>query len=108
MKVRLHHVCIGVADYDWYLHFFAEVMGMTVERKKGEAPKRQLWFNEGIQLKELEATETQGSAVDHISIGAEDIPAMVEAAIAHGCSPLPNGEHWFALPDGTKIELKPY
>ena len=110
MRSQLHHLCIAVKEFDWYLKFFEEVFGMTIERTAKEAPHRQLWFDQGIQLKEVTEEELleNGNIIDHISLGVDDIPATVAEALAHGCPALPNGEHWFALPNGVKIELKPY
>lgn len=108
MRSMLHHVCIGVRNFDWYLDFFQEVFGMTVERTAKEAPHRQLWFDQGIQLKELTEDSTFGTFCDHISIGVDDIPATVAHAVSKGCKPLAKGAHWFELPEGGEIELKPY
>lgn len=108
MKARIHHVALNVADLDWYLRFFQEVFGMQIERTRGEAPGRCVWLAEGIQLNEKPDAADNGNICDHISIGTDAIPETVARAIELGCAPLPNGAHWFALPNGAKVELKPY
>ena len=86
---------------------------MTAERTAGDAPHRQLWFAEGIQLNETPEEVSAlpaGNACDHISLGV-DIPEAEAAAraVEAGCRPVPGKPaHWFALPDGVLIELKPY
>lgn len=106
MKGTLHHVCIAVKEFDWYQAFFEKVFEMTIQKTAREAPCRQLWFCEGIQLNEDLNAEEKTGLVDHISLRVEDIPQAVKEAVEMGCTPLPNGAHWFALPNGVKIELK--
>lgn len=105
MKSQLHHVALNVSDLDWYARFFQEIFGMEIRRSTGAAPNRKLWFTEGIQLNESSNVPSGGGACDHISIAVPDVPAAKEAALQAGCTPLPNGAHWFALPNGTKVEL---
>ena len=107
MKSRIHHAALNVADLDWYRAFFEQVFDMTIERVAGEPPSRKIWFLEGIQLDETAEAADVGNIVGHVSIGVEDIPGTVERAVGMGCTRLPNGAHWFALPNGVKMELKP-
>ena len=107
MFARIHHVALNVRDLDWYAAFFRDVFGMTVQRTDGERPKRRIWFCEGVQLNECEAEPVRGNACDHFSLGVDDVPAAVEAAVKAGCAPLPEGAHWVALPNGVRLELKP-
>ncbi len=102
---RLHHVCICTNEYDKYVALFEELFGLTVNRTLGDAPARKLWFNEGVQINELTVDEENGTSVDHISLGVDDVPAVVLDALENGCTQLPNGAHWIALPNGVKIEL---
>ena len=99
----LHHVCIAVTEFDRYVELFTS-LGMSVKKTRGEAPDRQLWFNEGIQLNEV-AEATNGNMVDHIALGVDDIQKTVEIAVAHGCRPMAKGEKWFELPNGVVVEL---
>ena len=112
MKIRIHHVAVKVNNLEWYVDFFQNVLGMTIEKTKGEKPSRQLWFYEGIQLVETEELETlqNPSLYDHISLGVDEDPKDVaKIAIAHGCNSMEGkGAHWFALPNRVPIELKPY
>ena len=107
MRAQIHHVALNTSDMDWYVSFFQNVFGMTVQRTAGEQPKRRLWFREGVQLNECASAVNCGDAVDHFSLGVEDIPAAVEAAVKAGCTALPDGPHWIALPNGVRLELKP-
>lgn len=107
VKGELHHACIAVKEFDKYVELFEELFNMTVNRVQGEAPKRKLWFNENVQINELEKDEVNGTSIDHIAIGVDDVRATVCDALEHGCTPLPNGAHWIALPNGTKVELIP-
>lgn len=101
----LHHIALTVTDFDWCTAFFEEVFQFTVRRTKNAAPKRQLWYHEGIQLVENLTPATNGNAVDHVAIGVEDIPGTVAQALSRGCKPYEKGAHWFILPNGVKIEL---
>ena len=112
MKSRIHHAAVRTNDLEWYTGFFQDVFGMTVEKTRGEKPCRQIWLYEGIQL--IETQETEDPPVlglyDHISLGVDRDPeAAAKAAIAYGCRAIEGkGPHWFALPNGIQIELKPY
>ena len=106
MIATIHHVALNVKDYDWYVRFFEEVFEMTVERQKGEAPKRQVWFNEGIQLDEVEDMGEMGSMYSHIGIASDDWDTVIERAVARGCTQYADKKHWFDMPDGFAIELK--
>ncbi len=101
----LDHACIAVREFDVYVALFEELFNMTVKRTQGEKPKRKLWFNENIQINELEDDEENGTSIDHISLNVDDVQAVVCDALEHGCTPLPNGAHWIALPNGIKLEL---
>ena len=107
MRALIHHVALNVDRFDWYAGFFQRVFQMTVARTRGEAPERQLWFREGVQLNERESASECGDVCDHFSLGVDDVPAAVERAVGAGCSRLPEGAHWVALPNGVRLELKP-
>ena len=103
---RLHHVAIKVAEFDRYVELFQK-LGMSIQKSRGEAPARELWFVEGIQLKEV-AGEPSGKVdqlVDHVALGVHSMAETKQIALDNGCSPLPRGEKWFALPNGVEIEL---
>jgi len=100
--VRLHHAAIRVDKFDWYRDFF-EKLGMTEKKSKGAAPNRQLWFNEGIQLKES-VDISGGNIVDHVALGTDDIAGTVAFALSCGCFKH-DKDNWFVLPNGVFIEL---
>ena len=99
----LHHVCIAVTEYDRYIELFKS-LGMHVQKTRDEAPNRQLWFEEGIQLSEV-ADAVNGNTVDHIALGVDDPRKTTEIMLAHGCSQMAKGEKWLELPNGVVVEL---
>ena len=100
---KLHHVAVATTKFNEYKELF-EKFGMTVERENGEAPERQLWFSEGIQLKEVDSL-SYGSNVDHIALATKDINNIIKIALSNGCKLDSHRNNWFVLPNGTKIEL---
>ena len=100
---KLHHIAISVLDFDQYKVLF-EKLGMTVKRITREAPSRQLWFYEGIQLKEVNVSES-GSDVDHVALETKDIGETVRIVLENGCRLHSRGINWFVLPNGINIEL---
>ena len=107
MRAQIHHVALNVGDLDWYVGFFENVFGMTIQRTRGEKPERQVWFREGIQLNESADALTGGNLIDHFSLGVDDIPSAAARAIEAGCTAMAEGPHWVALPNGARLELKP-
>ena len=105
MKAQLHHVALNVRDIKWYTVFFEEIFGMTVRKTSGSASMQKVWFFEGIQLNECQDMPVAGDIYDHISLAVPNVAETVEAALKAGCMSLSNGEHWFALPNGVKVEL---
>ncbi len=100
---KLHHVAIATTEFERYKKIF-EQLGMTVERENGQIPTRQLWFYEGIQLKEVDDIQL-GTNVDHIAIETNNIEETIKIALLNGCKMDTYRENWFVLPNGTKIEL---
>lgn len=103
IMILLHHAAIATVDYDQYKKIF-EKIGMQVERETGTAPNRQLWFREGIQLKESQNVN-RGSNVDHLALRSDQKEETVKIALENGCTPDEHGDSWFSLPNGTLIEL---
>ena len=102
---RLHHVAITVNEFDKYVELF-ETLGMKIQKTRGTAPNRQLWFEEGIQLNEVPDEERSGR-IDHIALGTEDTSALMQTAIDIGCSRVPGKERWFTFPNNIRVELMP-
>lgn len=100
---KLHHVAIATKEFESYKKLF-EQLGMKVERENGQIPERQLWFFEGIQLKEVEEFEC-GNTVDHIAISTNNIEESVKIALLNGCTLDSHRNNWFILPNGVKVEL---
>ena len=100
---KLLHVAIATTEFEKYKKFF-EQLGMTVERENGQIPTRQIWFYEGIQLKEVDNIQL-GTNIDHIAISTNNIKETIEIALLNGCKMDTRGNNWFVLPNGTTIEL---
>lgn len=103
---KIDHVAITTKDYDEYVTFFEEVFDMHSWREKGEAPKRQIWFREGIQINETpdDVDAEAENGVHHISIAVNKIERTMEKIKSYNTIPI--DDHWFKLPNGVKIELK--
>ncbi len=105
MSAYIHHAAYYTAELDWYVPFFGQVFGMTVEKSRtGPDGLREVWLAGGIQLVEVaEATPANGKAA-HLCLLVEDLEAVREKALALGCSPM-DKHHWVQLPDGLCLEL---
>lgn len=101
--IRLHHVAIAVEEFDQYVDLFVN-LGLRIQRKTGEMPSRQLWFEEGIQLKESRGVK-KGSNIDHIALGTDNSADIISTAIENGCTLIKGKDNWFSLPNGVSIEL---
>ena len=56
----LDHAAVTVADIDWTLKFFEDVLGMSVTRRReAEGKLQQVWLDGGIQL--VAAPDNAGS-----------------------------------------------
>lgn len=106
MLAKIDHVAIRVNDLEESVRFFQEVFEMNIDKTAGEKPMRKIWFREGIQLNETEGIPGGEGEMDHIGICCDHKEIILERSRLFGCSPLPNGDHWFQTPDGVKIELK--
>lgn len=104
----LEHAAFHVRSIAPHLAFFRDVLGMTVTQLDGdpEAP-RQAWLLGGIQLIEAPAFEGSEGRFAHLGIVCADVPAAIEAAIAHGARATAKGAHWLELPDGLLLEFLP-
>ena len=88
---RIDHAAIRTKLYEEAQRFFEDVFEMHMWREIGEKPGRKCWYKEGIQLCEVEELDSETEIM-------EKIKAYPVKAI---------NDHWFSLPNGTKIELKP-
>lgn len=104
----LDHAAFFVRDITLHVAFFAEVLGMTVTQSAG-APEDpdQVWLLGGIQLiRDANFSGPEGR-FGHLGIICADVPAAIEAALAHGAQPAERGAHWLKLPDGLLLEFLP-
>ena len=63
--------------------------------------------NAGSKKGSSYATEISVSAengYDHISLAVDSVPEIMKKIKAYPVTPI--NDHWFSLPNGTKIELK--
>ncbi|MDX8392495.1 MAG: lactoylglutathione lyase [Mariprofundaceae bacterium] len=123
--MRLLHTMLRVGDLEKSLHFYTEIMGMRLLRRKDYPGGRfTLAFigyceeNEGAVIELTHNWDTAsydtGNAFGHIAIGIEDIYAVCETIRQNGGNivrqpgPMQHGNTVIAFiedPDGYKIEL---
>ena len=102
---KIDHAAIRTNSYEDAQKFFEDVFDMHMWREIGEKPSRKCWFREGIQLCEMENINiTAENGYDHISIAVDSVEETMEKIKAYPVTPI--NDHWFSLPDGTKIELE--
>ena len=89
---KIDHAAIRTSSYEDAQKFFEDVFDMHMWREIGEKPERKCWFREGIQLCEVSA------------IAVDSVEKTMEKIKAYPVKPI--NDHWFSLPDGTRIELK--
>lgn len=102
---KIDHAAIRTSSYEDAQNFFEDVFDMHMWREIGKKPARKCWFREGIQLCEVENINiTAENGYDHISIAVDSVEETMKKLKAYPVAPI--NDHWFSLPDGTKIELK--
>ena len=106
MAGKIHHVGVNSANFEQTVRFFQEVFQMEVARTRGDAPNRQLWFRQGIQVNESAEPITAPGVCDHIGIGVTNKEEVLAMVPSYGCKIFPNKSHWFTTPEGYVIELK--
>lgn len=125
--MRLLHTMIRVGDLDRSLHFYTDILGMKLLRRRdypegkftlafvgygdeSDSSVIELTYNWGIDKYEL------GNAFGHLAIGVEDVYAAAERIRAAGGKivrepgPMKGGSTVLAFvedPDGYRIELLP-
>ena len=103
---RIDHAVIRTKSYEEAQRFFEDVFEMHMWREIGEKPGRKCWYKEGIQLCEVEELDAASeNGYDHISIAVDSEAEIMEKIKAYPVKAI--NDHWFSLPNGTKIELKP-
>lgn len=103
---RIDHAAIRTKSYEEAQRFFEDVFEMHMWREIGEKPGRKCWYKEGIQLCEVEELNAASeNGYDHISIAVDSEAEIMEKIKAYPVKVI--NDHWFSLPNGTKIELKP-
>ena len=104
---KIDHAGLLTESYEDAQRFFEEVFGMRKWREDGEKPARRCWYMEGIQLNETaEKIDTEAqNGYGHISIAVESVSETMEKLTGYPVKVM--NDHWFQLPNGTKIERKP-
>lgn len=102
----VEHVAIHVKDIQWHIRFFSEALGMPVYRIQGldDAP-HQAWTIGGMQLVAEDADAGFSQCIGHVGIMTEDVEQAIYAVSAWGGKEMPQGRHWFRLPEGLVVEL---
>ncbi len=102
---KIDHAAIRTESYEEAQKFFEDIFDMHMWREIGEKPGRKCWYKEGIQLCETETIEKKNeNGYDHISIAVNRVEEVMERVKTYPVEII--NDHWFALPNGTKIELK--
>ena len=102
---KIDHAAVRTTAYEDAQKFFEDVFKMHMWREIGEKPARKCWYKEGIQLCEAETINTDGqNGYDHISIAVDSVEETMEKIKAYPATPI--NDHWFSLPNGTRIDLK--
>lgn len=125
--MRLLHTMLRVSDLDRSLHFYTDILGMKLLRRRDYPEGKftlafvgygdesdnsviELTYNWGVDTYEL------GSAFGHLAIGVDDVYAAAERIRAAGGKivrepgPMKGGSTVLAFvedPDGYRIELLP-
>jgi catechol 2,3-dioxygenase-like lactoylglutathione lyase family enzyme len=105
-KSYVEHTAVRVKDIQWHIRFFGEVLGMSIQSVDGPAGHpQQVWTLGCMQLvSDPNFAGPEGRLV-HIGIMTEDLEAALDKVYTWGVTQMPQGRHWFALPDGLTIEL---
>ena len=81
---KIDHAAIRTASYENAQKFFEDVFEMHMWREIGEKPGRKCWYEEGIQLCEMEEINTEGeNGYDHISIAVDSVEETMEKIKAY-------------------------
>lgn len=105
-RAYVEHAAILVRDLDWFVHFFRDVLGMTLrDESGGDGKPRQVWTLGGIQLIEDPAFDGPEGRLAHLGIMVEDQADVLREAASWDLAELPQGPNWLRLPDGLCIEI---
>ena len=103
----LEHAAVTVADIEWSLHFFQDVLGMTeTRRKEKDGCLQQVWLKGGLQLIASPDDAAAGRG-HHLGIVVQDFPETLQEMLAYEGVHAMEGkpEKWVQLPDGLVLEL---
>ncbi len=107
MKSFVDHTAITVKDIDWCIHFFGEVCGMEVTRRKEiDGELKQVWLAGGLQF--VAAPEDwQSGQPHHIGLVVENLDDTRAKMLTYpGVESIPGRPaKWLRLPDGLVLEL---
>lgn len=109
-KSYVEHVAVRVADIQWHIRFFHDVLGMTVREIDGpvDAP-RQYWTVGGMQLMStpgFTAPPTNDAGwLAHLGIMVDDLEEALTEAKKWNVAELAQDRNWLQLPDGLAVEL---
>lgn len=104
------HVAVKVADIDWNIRFFEEVLDMPVRELDGprEAP-RQAWLKGGVQLIASPGMTAPAAPaqpwIAHVAVRVRGLEVALARAADWPVTVLPQGPHWLRTPDGIALEL---
>lgn len=103
----IEHTAIYVQDIQWHIRFFAETLGLTIQKVEGavENPK-QVWMVGGLQLISDPNIKNEGRMA-HLGIVTECLEdALTEMYSRDGVTQVPGKpKNWVQLPDGLILEM---
>lgn len=107
MKTYLDHAAVTVADIEWTMKLFEDVLGMhETRRKEKDGNLTMVWLDGGIQLVAAPENSAAGRG-HHLGLVVEDLPVALAALKSvpgvHGIAGKP--EKWVQLPDGLTLEM---
>ena len=107
MKTYLDHAAVTVADIEWTMKLFEDVLGMhETRRKEKDGNLTMVWLDGGIQLVAAPENSAAGRG-HHLGLVVDDLPVALAALKAvpgvHGIEGKP--EKWVQLPDGLTLEM---
>ena len=86
----IHHLalkCMGVDEFEKTVHFYRDILGLSVARSWGEGVNAGIMLDTGAGLLEIfaNASDKLGvGAIRHMALAVEDVDACVDAVRATG------------------------
>lgn len=102
---------INVDDVDAALHFYVDVLGMTVRQDRPDFSFGGAWLDAGGQQVHLIKAKVPTAEGQHFAVAVDDLPAVVEELRGQGLTvtdPVPSARSLQSFvfdPSGNRVEL---